>query len=62
MAFSRMRGNRLALLSGANKVITRPPEGTKLQFNQTSFPNDEVVSLAKGWHHLYWEPLAKVLA
>lgn len=42
--------------------LTEHPEGAKLIFDQTGFPNGEAVSLATGWREHYWEPLAKVLA
>lgn len=42
--------------------LTAHPDGVKLSFDQTGFPNDEALSLAKGWQHHYWEPLAKVVA
>ena len=38
------------------------PEGVKLAFDHTGFPNEEAVSLANGWREHYWGPLAKVLA
>ncbi len=38
------------------------PAGAKLSFDHTGFPDDEALSLAKGWRKHYWEPLAKVLA
>lgn len=37
------------------------PEGVKLIFDQTGFPNEDAVSLATGWRDHYWAPLAKVL-
>jgi len=38
------------------------PEGTKLSFDHTGFPNDDAMGLATGWHAHYWVPMAKVLA
>jgi uncharacterized protein YndB with AHSA1/START domain len=38
------------------------PGGAKLSFDHTGFPNEEALSLARGWRKHYWEPLAKVLA
>ena len=35
---------------------------TKLNFEHRGFPNGNGVSLARGWHSHYWEPLAKYLA
>jgi len=38
------------------------PDGCKLVFDQTGFPNEEAMSLATGWQEHYWAPMAKVLA
>jgi uncharacterized protein YndB with AHSA1/START domain len=38
------------------------PQGVRLVFDHTGFPNDEAVSLATGWREHYWAPMAKVLA
>jgi activator of HSP90 ATPase len=35
---------------------------TKLNFEHRGFPSGNGVSLARGWHSHYWEPLAKYLA
>jgi uncharacterized protein YndB with AHSA1/START domain len=35
---------------------------TKLNFEHRGFPNGNGISLARGWHSHYWEPLAKYLA
>ncbi|MBZ5535266.1 MAG: SRPBCC domain-containing protein [Acidobacteriia bacterium] len=35
--------------------------GSKIVFNHTGFPQDEVEHLAAGWKTHYWEPLAKLL-
>ena len=35
---------------------------TKLNFEHRGFPNGNGVSLSRGWHAHYWEPLAKYLA
>jgi activator of HSP90 ATPase len=42
--------------------LSERPEGARLSFDHTGFPDDEAVSLATGWRKHYWEPLAKVLA
>jgi activator of HSP90 ATPase len=38
------------------------PEGCKLIFDHTGFPNEEAESLANGWREHYWVPMGKVLA
>jgi activator of HSP90 ATPase len=38
------------------------PEGTRLSFDHTGFPNDDAIGLATGWHAHYWVPMSKVLA
>jgi uncharacterized protein YndB with AHSA1/START domain len=35
---------------------------TKLSFEHGGFPDGNGVSLSRGWHSHYWEPLAKYLA
>jgi activator of HSP90 ATPase len=35
---------------------------TTLNFDHRGFPDGNGVSLARGWHTHYWEPLAKFLA
>lgn len=42
--------------------LAAEPQGTRLSFDQTGFPNDEALSLATGWRAHYWAPMAKVLA
>jgi activator of HSP90 ATPase len=42
--------------------IAAHPEGARLVFDQTGFPNEEAVSLATGWRDHYWAPMSKVLA
>lgn len=44
-------------------VFSLTAEGgkTKLNFEHRGFPNGNGVSLARGWHSHYWEPLAKYL-
>jgi len=42
--------------------LSAHPDGAKLSFDHTGFPNDDARSLATGWRQHYWEPLAKVLA
>lgn len=50
------------IYSIARFELSPHPDGVKLSFDQTGFPNDEALSLAKGWQRHYWEPLAKVVA
>lgn len=50
------------IYSIARFEFTEHPEGVKLSFDQTGFPNGEALSLATGWRKHYWEPLSKVLA
>jgi uncharacterized protein YndB with AHSA1/START domain len=42
--------------------LSAHPEGAKLSFDHTGFPNEEALSLAAGWRKHYWAPMAKVLA
>ena len=50
------------IYSVARFELAPHPDGVKLSFDQTGFPNEEAMSLASGWQHHYWEPLAKVVA
>ena len=50
------------IYSIARFELTEHPDGTKLLFDHTGFPNGEAASLATGWRQHYWEPLAKVLS
>jgi len=50
------------IYSIARFELTEHPDGTKLLFDHTGFPNSDAASLATGWREHYWEPLAKVLS
>lgn len=49
------------IYSIARFELAAHPEGVKLSFDHTGFPNEDAMSLASGWQHHYWEPLAKVV-
>lgn len=42
--------------------LSPDPEGARLIFDHTGFPNAEAAVLASGWRKHYWAPMAKVLA
>jgi activator of HSP90 ATPase len=46
----------------ATFYLTAEGGKTKLNFEHRGFPDGDGVSLARGWHSHYWEPLAKFLA
>ena len=50
------------IYSIARFELAAHPEGVKLSFDQTGFPNEAAMSLASGWQRHYWEPLAKLIA
>ena len=50
------------IYSIARFELTEHPDGTKLLFDHTGFPNSDAASLATGWREHYWAPLAKVLS
>ena len=35
---------------------------TKLVFDQSGHPDDDQDMLSGGWHKMYWEPMAQMLA
>ena len=42
--------------------LTADGKATKLSFDQGGHPDAATEMLATGWHQMYWEPMAKMLA